>query len=200
MIRLVGYAGFAGPLTRCDGDLPLYCHPDPVLPYVAVVLPQYGKVVPPIPVLPSHPCCTAAPHLQYGEVHPPAMVVPGTASAEAKAAATEARRRHPLFSSAILMLLTEVINSRLFTTVGGVFDYSRCTCLHQFTCCRASAKMFVCLDCVLRAQDGHMGGVVWRAPCAISASVFNGGEPDQENEPKQTWGDLYEIPVPKNNK
>jgi len=54
----------------------------------------------------------------HGEVVPPPVVVPGAAnSAEARQAATDARRRHPLFSSAILMLLTEVINSRLFTTV-----------------------------------------------------------------------------------
>lgn len=39
------------------------------------------------------------------------------ASAADRARATELRRRHPLYQSIMLMLLTEIINSRLFTTV-----------------------------------------------------------------------------------
>ncbi|KAL6754220.1 peptidase M16 inactive domain-containing protein [Haematococcus lacustris] len=48
---------------------------------------------------------------------PPPMTLPLGASPQQRQAATEARRRHPLFTSCVLMLLTEVINSRLFTTV-----------------------------------------------------------------------------------
>ena len=45
------------------------------------------------------------------------MFVPASASAEEKARITDMRRNHPLFQSITLMLLTEIINSRLFTTV-----------------------------------------------------------------------------------
>ncbi len=34
-----------------------------------------------------------------------------------RTAAEASRRKHPLFASVMLMLLTEIINSRLFTTV-----------------------------------------------------------------------------------
>lgn len=47
---------------------------------------------------------------------PPPALVPG-ASAEEIEAAQVARRMHPLYASATLGLLTEMINSRLFTTV-----------------------------------------------------------------------------------
>jgi hypothetical protein len=50
-------------------------------------------------------------------VIPPATAEPLDATPEAMAAATRARRSHPLFSSITLMILTEIINSRLFTTV-----------------------------------------------------------------------------------
>ncbi len=56
-------------------------------------------------------------HALQGAVLTPAPVVRAGASAEERAAATAARRAHPLYSSCVLMLLTEVVNSRLFTTV-----------------------------------------------------------------------------------
>lgn len=51
-----------------------------------------------------------------GEVHPPMLVPPG-ASLDLVAKATQIRRAHPLYASVTLGLLTEIINSRLFTTV-----------------------------------------------------------------------------------
>jgi hypothetical protein len=50
-------------------------------------------------------------------VTPPPPIVKAGASAEERARITEARRSHPLYSSCVLMLITEIINSRLFTTV-----------------------------------------------------------------------------------
>ena len=47
----------------------------------------------------------------------PPVFVPASASAEEKTRITDMRRHHPLFQSITLMLLTEIINSRLFTTV-----------------------------------------------------------------------------------
>lgn len=49
-------------------------------------------------------------------IAPPAPLPPG-ASKEERVAAAAARRSHPLYSSVMLLLLTEIINSRLFTTV-----------------------------------------------------------------------------------
>lgn len=40
--------------------------------------------------------------------------------AAARAEAEASRRQHPLFASVMLMLLTEIINSRLFTTVSAI--------------------------------------------------------------------------------
>lgn len=57
------------------------------------------------------------PHPDGAAVQPPPVVVPAMASAADRARATELRRRHPLYQSIMLMLLTEIINSRLFTTV-----------------------------------------------------------------------------------
>ncbi len=51
-----------------------------------------------------------------GAVPPPAQVG-AFGSREELEAARAARRSHPLFASVCLSLLTEVINSRLFTTV-----------------------------------------------------------------------------------
>jgi predicted Zn-dependent peptidase len=51
-----------------------------------------------------------------GEVHPP-MLVPAGSSPNLVAKATQIRRAHPLYASVTLGLLTEIINSRLFTTV-----------------------------------------------------------------------------------
>ena len=47
----------------------------------------------------------------------PPVFLPVTASAAEKARVTALRRGHPLFQSVTLMLLTEIVNSRLFTTV-----------------------------------------------------------------------------------
>lgn len=49
-------------------------------------------------------------------IEPPVMVPP-TASPQAKAAAAVKRQQHPLYGTVTLFLMTEVINSRLFTTV-----------------------------------------------------------------------------------
>ena len=48
---------------------------------------------------------------------PPPLQVTAFSSREEVEAARAARRSHPLFASVCLSLLTEVINSRLFTTV-----------------------------------------------------------------------------------
>eukprot|EP00798_Chlamydomonas_sp_ICE-L_P027064 gene27064-2297_t len=52
-----------------------------------------------------------------GNIRPPIQFVPASASPEDRAVAIETRRSHPLYSSITLMLLMEIINSRLFTTV-----------------------------------------------------------------------------------
>lgn len=57
------------------------------------------------------------PHEDGDNVQPPPIFVPMTAPAEKKKQALDLRRRHPLYPGAMLMLLTEIINSRLFTTV-----------------------------------------------------------------------------------
>ncbi|KAL4457809.1 hypothetical protein ABPG75_012674 [Micractinium tetrahymenae] len=51
-----------------------------------------------------------------GAVTPPVQLAPGAAPEEV-ARAAEIRRSHPLYASIALGLLTEIINSRLFTTV-----------------------------------------------------------------------------------
>jgi len=58
-----------------------------------------------------------APHPDGENIQAPPVFVPATAPAERKKTAMELRRRHPLYTSVTLMLLTEIINSRLFTTV-----------------------------------------------------------------------------------
>ncbi|KAG1670958.1 hypothetical protein FOA52_011393 [Chlamydomonas sp. UWO 241] len=57
------------------------------------------------------------PHPDGVDVKAPPVFVPATAQAERKKSAAELRRRHPLYTSVTLMLLTEIVNSRLFTTV-----------------------------------------------------------------------------------
>lgn len=57
------------------------------------------------------------PALDAPPVQAPPVFLPPNASAEDKQRATELRRKHPLYQSVTLMLLTEIINSRLFTTV-----------------------------------------------------------------------------------
>jgi hypothetical protein len=51
-----------------------------------------------------------------GQVVPPLVLEPGASPEEVQRAA-DIRRAHPLYASIALGLLTEVINSRLFTTV-----------------------------------------------------------------------------------
>lgn len=51
-----------------------------------------------------------------GQVQPPVLLPPNATSA-AVAAATAVRRAHPLYPMVTLSLLTEILNSRLFTTV-----------------------------------------------------------------------------------
>lgn len=51
-----------------------------------------------------------------GQVQPP-MLLPPNATPAAVAAATAIRRAHPLYPMVTLSLLTEILNSRLFTTV-----------------------------------------------------------------------------------
>lgn len=59
----------------------------------------------------------------------------------------EARRQHPLFTSCVLMLLVEIINSRLFTTVGELSAMCvLCIVCHMlgFTiCCAGALPLFV---------------------------------------------------------
>ena len=52
-----------------------------------------------------------------GAIPPPPPALPPNAPPEALAAAAAARRKHPLYPSVALGLLTEIINGRLFTTV-----------------------------------------------------------------------------------
>jgi len=47
----------------------------------------------------------------------PVPIIPVSATPEQRQALIEERRRHPLFGSCILMIITEIMNSRLFTTV-----------------------------------------------------------------------------------
>lgn len=65
----------------------------------------------------------------------PPVVVPYSASLAEKQAATTQRRQHPLHSSATLMLMSEIINSRLFTTVrdalGLTYDVSFTITMHD---------------------------------------------------------------------
>ena len=67
---------------------------------------------------------------------PPAEVitpykVPLSAGAEEHERARQVRRAHPLFRDVSLRLLTEVINSRLFTTVGLPCPPSRVRCMRR---------------------------------------------------------------------
>jgi hypothetical protein len=55
--------------------------------------------------------------LAAGEIVPPVAPEAIENTPEAHSAANAIRRAHPLYSSITLMLLTEIINSRLFTTV-----------------------------------------------------------------------------------
>jgi len=57
------------------------------------------------------------PHPDGDKFVPPPLIVPASAPADEKQRLTALRRRHPLYASCTLMLLTEIINSRLFTTV-----------------------------------------------------------------------------------
>lgn len=57
------------------------------------------------------------PHPDGLGVQAPPVFLPASASAADRAHATELRRRHPLYQSVMLMLLMEITNSRLFTTV-----------------------------------------------------------------------------------
>ena len=63
-------------------------------------------------------------------VQPPVTVVPFTASASERTAITAARRNHPLFTSCALMILTEIMNSRLFTTVRASYLPSKTSAEH----------------------------------------------------------------------
>jgi hypothetical protein len=47
----------------------------------------------------------------------PPTIPPANATAAELAAAAEIRRAHPLYADVCLRLLTEIMNSRLFTTV-----------------------------------------------------------------------------------
>ncbi|GAX77204.1 hypothetical protein CEUSTIGMA_g4650.t1 [Chlamydomonas eustigma] len=52
-----------------------------------------------------------------GDIQAPPIFVQITASAAEKAKAAEMRRNHPLYQGVTLMLFSEIVNSRLFTTV-----------------------------------------------------------------------------------
>eukprot|EP00798_Chlamydomonas_sp_ICE-L_P019761 gene19761-26455_t len=52
-----------------------------------------------------------------GPILPPILFVPASASKADRDLAVQRRRQHPLYCSVTLMLLMEIINSRLFTTV-----------------------------------------------------------------------------------
>lgn len=67
--------------------------------------------------LPAHLTPFLLPPSPPSSLQPPPVFLPPTASPKDRSAATDLRRRHPLYQSVTLMLLTEIINSRLFTTV-----------------------------------------------------------------------------------
>jgi Peptidase M16 inactive domain len=86
----------------------------------------------------------AAPLVPPARVVPPPLPPP-TASREEIAAAQRIRRAHPLYASVTLSLLTEVVNSRLFTTVrdalGLTYDVSFevCNTLEAIPCTKCSS-------------------------------------------------------------
>jgi len=83
-------------------------------------------------------------------VQTPASVLPFSATPEQKQALIAQKRRHPLFSSCALMIITEIINSRLFTTV------SKCVCMCVCVCAdeAVAVSKSVCLCvCVLLCAD-----------------------------------------------
>ncbi len=58
----------------------------------------------------------------------PPVLPPPNATAAQLARASEIRRAHPLYADVTLRLLTEIMNSRLFTTVC-FLDNSHCLCM-----------------------------------------------------------------------
>ena len=74
----------------------------------------------------------------------PPVLPPPNATAAQLAKAAEIRRAHPLYADVTLRLLTEIMNSRLFTTVC-FLECTLCFLLAQAVICPRSAMMYMLL-------------------------------------------------------